>query len=118
MAARSGPGCRTGRALAPPEDVARHDEQAVGVQGSTRPDQAGPPPRGCMSGAGVTDDVAVTGEGVLDEDCVVCGRRERPPRLVGDRDVGQHAAPLQLEVADGHELPIALGIAGAPDRRG
>jgi hypothetical protein len=64
-------GRRPGAALAATEDVARDDEQLVGVERCPGTDQPGPPPRRGVARAGVADDVAVAGEGVLDEDGVV-----------------------------------------------
>ena len=111
-------GCRPGGALAAPEHVARDDEQVVGVERRPGADQPRPPAGRRVPRPGVADDVRVTGQGVLDEHGVVPGRRERAPRLVGDGHVGQHAAPLEGEVADGGEPAVADGVTGTPDRRG
>ena len=113
-AADDGPG----GALAPTEDVARDDEEPVGVERCAGADEAGPPARETRARADVADDVAVPGEGVLDEHGVVTGGRQRAPGLVGHGDVAQDATALQGEVADRDEPPVAHGVTRAPDRCG
>ena len=66
---------------------------------------------------GLAVGVAIAGEGMADEDCVVGRRGELTPGLEGHRHVGEHATALQHEGAAGTdrgEAPVAYRVARAP----
>jgi hypothetical protein len=50
-----------------------------------------------MAGAGGAGGMAVTGEGVQDEDAVGAGSIQLTPRLVGDHDIGKLTPPFKGE---------------------
>ena len=107
---RRGPG----RALAPTEDVGRDDEPPVGVERAARPDEPVPPARRQVRLALGADDMAVPGEGVLDEDRVVGPLVEPAPRLVGHLHPRDDPATLEGDVAHLHELAVPDRVALAP----
>ena len=70
-AARAGVGReRAGRALAAAEAVHPDDEEAVGIDGLARTDEAIPPTRLTVVGGVAAGDVMVAAQGVRDEDRV------------------------------------------------
>ena len=88
---------RARRALTAAEHVRAHHEPAVGVERRAGPDHAVPP-----AGDGVTRSrgpggVTVAGERVQHQHRVRRVGRERPPRLVRDRDRGQVAARFERQ---------------------
>ncbi len=80
----------SGAALAAAEDIGADDEGPVGVQGETGTDEGLPP-------AAFATGPAIAGQGVEDEDRVVPGGIELAPGAVGEGDVLQVAAPLQVD---------------------
>ena len=67
-----------------------------------------------MPGTAGSDEVAVAGQGVQNEDGVVARGGEFAPGLVGDPDVGEVLAALEREGADAGELPVAGRVALTP----
>ena len=90
-------------ALAPTEDVGRHDEPAIGVDRPPGTDEVVPPAGGGVARAHRADDVRVSGERVLDQHRVVA--REGAPRLVGHPHRGKLVARLQHHAVEVDELP-------------
>ena len=109
---------RAGRAAATTEQVGRHDEVAIGVEGLARADHPVPPAqalagtsrrgrrrrtrracsprRGCPREAGR---VGVAAEGVADQDDVVALRRQGAVGLVGHPDGMQRPSAIELHRA-------------------
>ena len=104
----------------PPEDVGAHHPPPVGVDGPARPDQPVPPARGRVARARRPGDVAVAGQGVLDQYRVGAVGVRLAPGLVGHRDRPEPAAQLQGEggvaVEELGEPAPARGVPGLPGR--
>ena len=73
-----------GRAVAGTDGIRADDEVAVGVDRRARADERLPPASAIAGDVRVTGCVRVAGQGVEDEDDVVTGGIESPPRLVGE----------------------------------
>lgn len=97
MVCRSGPVSRALSYRDTPEHIRGHHEQLIGVQRRVPTDQAGPPARRGLRRAGRTDDMRVTGKGMLDQDGIVSAFVQGAPRLVGHHDIREQRAVLQLQ---------------------
>jgi hypothetical protein len=87
---------RAGRAHAAAQHVGTDDEEAVGIdrQAGTN-DQR--PPFGAAGDRVRAGGELVAGEGVADDDDIALVGVERAPGLVGDLDMFEHAAAIQLQ---------------------
>ena len=52
--------------------------------------------------------MAIAGQRVFDQDRIVPGGVQPPPRLVGDPHLREGSSGLKLEIADVHALPRAF----------
>ena len=98
---------RTGRtrgAVAAAEHIAADDEIAFRIQQATAPEQRRPPVIG----------IRRAGQGVTDQDGVVCRGRSSPPGAIGDLDLGQPGAGFQPKRPF---EPQTAGLRAEPERR-
>ena len=120
---------RVGRAVGRAQHVGRHHEQPVRIDGLARPDQlvpaadiAGLVAFACTGCAVSARGVMTAGVAVRVEHGVAAIRRQRPVGLIGERQLGEHDAALELEVARGEELALGrverLRIGGNGERHG
>ena len=79
------------------EHVGRHDVVAVGVERLARADEPVPPADGRVGDGVLAGGVVVAREAVGHEDRIATPGREPSVRLVGERQLGQHLAALELE---------------------
>jgi hypothetical protein len=108
---------RSGRSLAPTQDVGAHHEPTLGVQGAARTDEGAPPPRRRVAVGELTGGMAVAGERVANQQGVVMAGRQLAPRLVGDDHALEQAAALEREGPVGRvgdEPAVSDRVAGTP----
>ena len=121
--------CRVGRAVGRAQHVGGHHEQPAGIDSLAWPDQlvpaadiAGLVAFACTGRAVGARGVMTAGVAVRVEHGVAAIRRERSVGLVGQRQLGEHDAALELEVARGEELALGsierLRIGGNGERHG
>ena len=104
----------------PPRTLAHTTNQRSVSMASPGPIGALPPAGGHVAGDEAAGGVAVAGEGVAHEDCVVRGRGEGAPGLEGDGDPAQQAASLEGEravVGQGQEAAPPHRVARSPRAR-